>query len=179
MIHEMPTPEIQEQAEHLFWNKLGGVTTNAATSVDESMENVRANVGRGHPWFHDICLVKDEDRIPGRRIALVGGGPSLKDTVGELLDFTTLMICGSSHDWVQEYCPRVAKYCAVCDPDPVMANYLRKPCKDTTYLISSHANSSVYEALDGQNIVMWHCWPIGAADEEAKSFFSNSYASTG
>jgi uncharacterized Rossmann fold enzyme len=170
VVHEMPPPEIQEQAEHLFWNKLGGVTTTAATSTDESMDDVRANIGRGYPWFHDVCLIRDENKIPGRRIALVGGGPSLKNTVGELLDFTTVIVCGSAHDWMQEHSPRIPTYCAVCDPDPVMANYLRKPDKDTTYLISSHVNPVVYDALDGHNIIMWHCWPIGEGNEEAKDF---------
>jgi len=173
MIHDMPPTEIQDKAEHLFWNKLGGVVTSAATSVDESMENVRANVGRGHPWFHDVCLVKEPSQAPKNRIALVGGGPSLKDTIGELLDFTTVMVCGSSHDYVQEHSPRIPTYCAVCDPDPIMANYLRRPNPDTTYLLSSHCNPAVYEALAGHRIIMWHCWPIGAADEAAKQFLQD------
>jgi uncharacterized Rossmann fold enzyme len=170
MIHEMPSPEIQEKAEHMFWNKLGGVTTSAATSVDESMANVRANIRRGHPWFHKTCLIKDEDKISERRIALVGGGPSLKDTVYELMDFQTIMACGSVHDWLQTNSPRIPKFCAVCDPDPVMANYLRKPDTETKYLISSHANPLVYDALTGHDVTMWHCWPIGEGDEQAKDF---------
>lgn len=165
----MPTPEIIAEAEHLFWNKLGGITTTAATPTAESMTNVRANVERGHRWFHDVCLVKDADRLHSR-IALVGGGPSLKDTAYELIDFHDIMICGSSHDWVQEHSPRTPKYCAVCDPDPVMANYLRNPHKDTTYLIASQCNPNVFEALDGYNVIQWHCWPIGAAEEEEKQF---------
>jgi Protein of unknown function DUF115 len=171
-VHAMPTAEIVEQAEHLFWNKLGGVTTSAATPTDESMANVRANMGRGQPWFHDVCLVKDSDRIPDR-IALVGGGPSLKDSAFELIDFHTIMVCGSAHDWVQEHCSRVPKYCAVCDPDPVMANYLRNPNKETTYLIASQCNPEVFDALDGYNVIQWHCWPIGAADEDAKQYLQD------
>lgn len=166
----MPSPEIIEKAEHMFWNKLGGVTTSAATPVDESMDNVRANIGRGHPWFHNVCLVKDADRAPNRRIALVGGGPSLKETVGELIDFCTVIACGSSHDWLQEHCPRVPKYCVVCDPDPVTANYLRKPNKDTTYFVASQCHKSVFDALEGCDIIMWHCWPIGVADQSSKEF---------
>lgn len=174
VVHAMPPPEVIDQASHLFWNKLGGVTTTAATPTEESMENVRANVGRGHPWFHDACLVKDIDRIPERRIALVGGGPSLKDTVGELLDFTTVMICGSSHDWVMGNSPRIPEYCAICDPDPITANYLRKPNKGTTYLIASQCHASVFDALEGYDIIQWHCWPIGAADDAAKEFLERT-----
>ena len=134
------------------------------------MENVRANIDRPHPWFHDTLLVKEEDRIPGRRIALVGGGPSIKDTVHELMDFQTIIACGSAHDWLQANSPRIPTFCAVCDPDPVMANYLRAPDKDTKYLVSSHCNASVFEALRGHEIQMWHCWPIGAGDQEARDY---------
>jgi hypothetical protein len=172
MIHDMPSAEVIEKASHLFWNKLGGVTTTAAMPADESMANVRANVGRGHSWFHDQCLVKDIDRVSNRRIALVGGGPSLKNTVGELLDFTEVMVCGSAHDWMMEHSPRIPEFCAVCDPDPVMANYLRHPNKDTTYLIASQCNPAVFEALKGYNIIQWHCWPIGTASEEDKDFLN-------
>jgi uncharacterized Rossmann fold enzyme len=170
MQHDFPTPELQNQALPLTWNRLAGVTTQTATPSEESMDNVRLNVERKHPWFHEKFTVKEEDLKPGHRIALVGGGPSVKDTVGGLLDFTTVIACGSAHDWVQANSPRVPKFCAVCDPDPVMANYLRAPDHDTTYLISSHCNATVFDALEGHNIVMWHCWPIGAGDDDARNF---------
>ena len=108
--------------------------------------------------------------MPGKRIALVGGGPSIKDTVYELMDFQTIIACGSVHDWLQANSPRVPTYCAVCDPDPVMANYLRAPDHNTKYLISSHANKTVFDALEGYDVTMWHCWPIGIGDEEARDF---------
>ena len=169
MIHDMPTPE-QQKALPLMWNRLAGVTTSTATPSEESMDNVRSNIGRPLPWFHEKYPVKEEDRLPGKRIAIVGGGPSIKDTVYELMDFQTIIACGSVHDWLQANSPRVPTYCAVCDPDPVMSNYLRAPDHDTKYLISSHANKTVFDALDGYDVTMWHCWPIGAADQEAKDF---------
>lgn len=173
MVHDFPTPEEQEKgSERLFWNKLGGVTTAAATPPTESMENVRVNVGRSHPWFHNQCIVHDESAITETQMALVGGGPSLKDTVGELINFAVVVACGSSHDWLQEHSPRVPKYCIVCDPDPAAANYLRRPHKDTTYLIASQCHSAVFDALEGHKIIMWHSWPIGEADEAAKIFLN-------
>lgn len=170
MHHEFPTPELQEQALPLTWNRLAGITTQTATPTSEGMDNVRANIGRALPWFHADFPVKEEDRVPGRRIALVGGGPSIKDTVSELMDFTTVVACGSSHDWLQEHSPRAPNLCVVCDPDPVMANYLRRPNKDTRYLISSHCNPTVFEALTGHDIVMWHCWPIGGGGDEERDY---------
>lgn len=170
MIHDFPPSEVQEQALPLMWNRLAGITTQTATSTDEGMENVRANIFRPLPWFHERYSTDPEKRIPGKRIALVGGGPSIKDTVAELMDFGTVIACGSVHDWLQANSPRIPKFCAVCDPDPVMANYLRSPDKDTTYLVSSHCNATVFDALEGHDVVMWHCWPIGDGDQAARDF---------
>jgi uncharacterized Rossmann fold enzyme len=169
MEHAFPSAEVQEKALPLFWNRLAGITTQTATPSEESMDNVRLNVERSLPWFHQKYLMKD-GHVPGKRIALVGGGPSIKDTVYELMDFQTIIACGSVHDWLQANSPRVPTYCAVCDPDPVMSNYLRAPDHDTKYLISSHANATVFDALEGHDVTMWHCWPIGAGDQEARDF---------
>lgn len=174
MQHDFPTSELQELASPAVWNRLAGVSTQTATSVDESMDNVRINIERKLPWFHDFLKPKTESSpsLKEARIALVGGGPSIKATTFELIDFTTTIACGSSHDWLQEHSPRKPSYCVVCDPDPVMANYLRCPNHDTTYLVSSHCNPSVFDALVGHEIVMWHCWPIGSGNDEARLFLN-------
>lgn len=168
MEHDFPSPEVQKQAEHLFWNRLAGVTTQTATPSEESMENVRANIVRPTAWFHNNYPVKDEDRKPGSKIALIGGGPSIKDTVDELKDFDVTIACGSAHDWLQANMHRPPTYCAVCDPDPVMANYLRAPDTATTYLIASQCNASVFDALQGHTVWQWHSWPVGQGDIVAK-----------
>ena len=138
------------------------------------MDNVRANVLRKLPWFHEKYPVKDEDRVAGKLIALVGGGPSIHDTVHELMDFQTIIACGSSHDWLQAHSPRVPTYCVVCDPDPVMANYLRAPDHGTKYMVSSHCNASVFDALEGYDVTMWHCWPVGNGDQEVRDFLQEN-----
>lgn len=170
MIHGMPSPEEQAKMLPLTWNRLAGITTQTATPSEEAMDNVRINVERTLPWFHQHFPVKEEDRTPDKKIALVGGGPSIKETVSGLVEFDTVIACGSAHDWLQANSPVVPTFCVVCDPDPVMANYLRAPDHRTKYLLSSHCNPSVYEALKGFYIEMWHCWPIGAGDVAARDF---------
>jgi hypothetical protein len=86
------------------------------------------------------------------------------------MDFTTIIACGSSHDWLQQKSPRIPTYATFCDPDPVMANYIRNPNHKTKYLVSSHCNSAVFDALEGYDVTMWHCWPVGNGDQEAKEF---------
>jgi Protein of unknown function DUF115 len=177
MIIEMPTPEEQkimadqrETMPPLVWNRLGGVTTSAATSSKDSMANVLINTPRKGPWFHDNYPVPESGISPGKRIALVGGGPSIKDTVAELMDFHTIIACGSVHDWLQDHCPRIPTYAVVCDPDPVMANYVRKPNKATSYMIASQCDPLVFDALEGHDVTQWHCWPIGEGDDAAKEY---------
>ena len=62
-----------------------------------------------------------------RKYSVYGLGESgrpQEDTVGELLGFPNVMVCGPAHDWMQEHSPRIPEFCAVCDPDPVMANVI-------------------------------------------------------
>jgi hypothetical protein len=141
---------------------LGGVNTVAATPSETAHDNIRENLKRGLPRLHDLPEFK---KVKGfdAAFAIVGGGPSLKNHLDELKQFEGRMIaCGSVHDYLREqgFKPR---YAAVCDPDQVMANYLKKPCTETTYLLSSHCDKSVFTALDGCPIVLWHCAPIDEA----------------
>jgi hypothetical protein len=141
---------------------LGGVNTVAATPPSEAHENIRENLKRGLPRLHDLPEWK---KVKGKdaAFAIVGGGPSLKRTLDELRPFEGRMIvCGSAHDYLREqgFKPR---YAAVCDPDPIMANYLRRPCPETTYLLSTHCHATAFSALEGMPIVLWHCAPIEEA----------------
>ena len=167
MIHDLPTPAMQEKLFPLTWNKLAGITTNTATPSDEAMDNVRLNINRPYPWFHNNPTL---NKPKTGKIALIGGGPSIKDTINDIVDYDNTIVCGSAHDWTQKHLIKPPDYCAVCDPDPVMANYLRHPNKDTKYLISSHCNDTVFEALKGYDVIMWHCWPIGNADQAVADY---------
>lgn len=172
MDHDFPTPEIQEHAiDSLYWNRLAGVTTQTATPSEESMNNVRANIERPLSWFHQrFPIMEEKNRVSGKRIALVGGGPSIKDTVDELKDFDITIACGSAHDWLQANMHRPPTFCAVCDPDPVTSNYLRAPDQDTIYLVASQCNRTVFDALERYDVAMWHCWPVGIGDQDVREY---------
>lgn len=138
---------------------LGGVNTVAATPPETAHEHIRENLTRGLPRLHELPEFK-KVKGPDAAFAIVGGGPSLKRTLDELRPFEGRMIvCGSAHDFLREngFKPR---YAAVCDPDPVMANYLRRPCTETTYLLSTHCHKTTFDALEGMPLVLWHCAPI-------------------
>jgi len=137
---------------------MAGVNTVAATPADQSNKNIPVNLARGFPRLHQM---PEFQRVkgPNAPIALVGGGPSLKETIGELKDFRHVFACGSSHDYLVKS-GIIPEYCAACDPDPVMASYLKTPSTETKYLISSHCDDAVFKALEGMSIALWHCAPI-------------------
>ena len=136
--------------------RLAGINTAAATPAEDSLVNIRASVQRGLPSLEHMegfKVVKD----PTATVALVGGGPSIKQTVHELAGFPITVACGSVHDWLVEQGVKPT-FCTIADPDPVItASYLQRPCVDTTYLVATQCHASVFEALAGCRIVLWHC----------------------
>lgn len=145
-------------SENQSFTLLAGVNTVAATPASEAEKNIKMNLERGFPRLHqmpEFQRVKGED-IP---IAIVGGGPSLKRTIGELRGFRHIMSAGSVHDYLISE-GVIPEYAVVCDPDPVMANYLRRPSPETKYLLSSHCDDKVFTNLAGMAVAVWHCAPV-------------------
>ena len=131
--------------------KIEDFTTNMALSYDEVVANIRANEKRNLLQIYDL-----PDWREGMPIAIVGGGPSLKETLPELRKFKHVMVCGSAHDFVVEQ-GIIPRWCVVCDPDPVMANYLRRAHMHTKFLVASQCDAAVFEELKDRNVVLWHC----------------------
>jgi len=100
-----------------------------------------------------------------RPIALVGGGPSLKHTIGDLHKYKDTMVCGSAHDYVIEQ-GVIPKYCIVCDPDLFMVRYLQKAKWPITYLIASQCHEKVFEHLDCHSPYIWHAASGKEFDDE-------------
>lgn len=130
------------------------VNTTAAIDSGITLEMMKKNIKRNLPRLHQLPEFKKIKREP---IALVGGGPSLKDTKEELREFKNIIACGSAHDYVIEQ-GIVPTYATVCDPDAISANYLKYPHKDVNYLVSSGCDTAVYKALDGFKLTQWHCY---------------------
>jgi uncharacterized Rossmann fold enzyme len=126
------------------------IKVDMAMPLPRVIENIRVNSARGLPKIED--LAEWRECVP---IALVGGGPSLQDTIGELRQFTNVMTCGSAHDYAVEH-GVIPRWAVVSDPDPIMANYLRRPQPDTTYLVASTCDAAVFDAVAGHDVVLWH-----------------------
>lgn len=140
--------------------RIDGTNVTMATPYDQVVANIRAAEQRDLMQIHDL-----PDWREGMPIALVGGGPSLHETIGELRQYRSIMVCGSAHDHVLAS-GIVPRWCVVCDPDPVMANYLQRSHPDTTYLVASQCDSAVFEALYWRKVALWHCG--GASSDNAE-----------
>ena len=134
-------------------------------AVSISMAYPRETVA-GHVAHSMTLGFPEVSNIPDWReqapIAIVGGGPSLKDTIGDLRGFSNIMACGSVHDHLvgSGIAPR---WTVVCDPDPIVNDYLRlEPFPvphigKCIYLVASQCHPDTFKHLAGRRMAIWHC----------------------
>ena len=132
------------------------VTTTTAVSSTIIIDSIKANVKRPLKRFHEHREFKNI-KSKHQRIAIVGGGPSLKTTLQELRDFETILVAGSPHDYLISH-GIIPDFCAICDPDPISANYLKYPRNSVEYFIASGCDSKVFDTLKDKQVYMWHCY---------------------
>jgi hypothetical protein len=129
-------------------------TSSMAMEASTVEDNIKAAMTRNLPPFWGLPQVfKFKGQTP---IAIVGGGPTLAQTIDELRSFRHVMVCGSAHDHVvaQGIEP---EYCVLLDPDPITCNYIRTPVPTCTYLVASMCDASVFEQLKHYPVAVWHC----------------------
>jgi hypothetical protein len=131
------------------------IQTNTATSFDETLANVKINAKRNLPRLHglpEFHKVKGHDKL----IAIVGGGPSLKDNLDELRKFKTIIACGSVNDFLMGN-GITPTYATICDPDPLSINYFQKRDTEVKYLLASGCDAKIFDYFKDYQVVMWHC----------------------
>jgi hypothetical protein len=134
--------------------KLEPVCINPAYDVAEVRENVRISIKRGHPRLHQI--------------------PEFGKTK---LDLPIALAVGSSHDWLVSQGVKL-RYCIIVDAhSEVTASYIQNPSPETTYLVATHCAESVFKALDGFPVVMWHC--ISDSEKEFLNIIEPGYQGLG
>jgi hypothetical protein len=130
--------------------RLDGVTVVTAASTSVFVDNIAKSAVRDLPDIHDLPEWRE-----GLPVALVGGGPSLADNLGELKRYKNIMLCGSVHDYAVRSGVK-AKWAVCCDPDPIAAAYYQEPRDECVYLIASACDDAVHDALKGRRVVRWH-----------------------
>lgn len=148
------TPMTVRDSDLSSYQKVGGVSTVAATPSDVTFQNIKKNIKRNLPRFQKLPEFK---KLKGDlKIALVGGGPTVKGFVEQIKEYKTIFACGSSHDFLRNH-GIVPKYAGICDPDPVSVNYYKNPHPETTYLLASGCDEKIFEHLKDYPVAMWHC----------------------
>lgn len=86
-------------------------------------------------------------------VSIVGSGPSIAWTYTRLIG--DVIACNSAHDFLIEK-GVIPKYAMVWDANPVMDKIIKRPHKDVKYLIASRCHPSVFAALEGYDVTVWH-----------------------
>lgn len=107
-------------------------------------------------------------------IALIGGGPSLSGQINKVRHYRHIIIAGSAHDYFMENIYDLTStdskiYCIICDPDPIMCDYLCNWNKNVIYLIASQCDKAIFELFEKtKNKYIWHA--AGGDDYNKSSF---------
>lgn len=133
--------------------KLAQVDTLSATSSEDQLININKNLRLGLPMLNNLPQF---GKIKNKPIALVGGGPSLKNHLDDVRKFKTIIACGSVNDYLMSN-GIIPTYAANCDPDPVCAKYFTKTDSETIYLFAASSAPELIKAVEGKPLVLWHC----------------------
>src|SRR5262249_29701353 len=98
--------------------RIDGTNVTMAVPIERIAANIAAANARALRHVHD--LPEWREHAP---IAIVGGGPSLAETIKDCRRYKNIMACGSVYDWLiwKGVYPR---WSVLCDPDPIMAKYI-------------------------------------------------------
>lgn len=91
--------------------------------------------------------------------AIIGGGPSINDCVSQIRDLKRrgvhIVSVNKSHDWLLDN--NIVPWAHILlDPKEWVADYVKRPRNDVRYFISSQCHDSVFEALKGYPVFLWH-----------------------
>lgn len=129
--------------------KISGV--DISTAVPE--EKIRQNIVDARTYCVKPISLLDDWR-EGRSIAVIGGGPSLSSYLKEIKGYVNAIACGSVHDYLIKN--RVyPSHTLICDPDPIMGDYLRE-YSNSKYLIASQCDKSVFQLLSNRDCYIWN-----------------------
>ena len=134
--------------------KIDSCSVATAIATEDILKNIVMSkniaVARNLRQIHELQEWREQAPI-----AIVGGGPSLKDTLEELKRYKNIIACGSVHDFLIEN-GVIPNWCVLCDPDEIVANYLRRARHPVKYLVSSQCHEKVWEVLSEHSPIIWH-----------------------
>ena len=122
------------------------------TEPDVLLGNVQRSVKRSLPWF-------DFDESHQGSVCLVGGGPSLVDTIDQLKarhqNGAKVWAMNGSYDHLQSQ-GIVPDVMVMLDARPENVRFVQNPQQSTTFYITSQCDDAVFDALEGYKVVLVH-----------------------
>lgn len=125
----------------------------AALNNDPSvmLAQMRENMARDLPWL--------SPRKPHKgQMLLVGGGPSLKESLGKLRFHQSrggdIYALNGTHDWLIER-GIIPNYHVMLDSRKDNVCFVQKPHKRVKYLLGAQCHPDVFEALKGFDVTLW------------------------
>lgn len=116
------------------------------TSDEQVLANIRSAVRRQHPQIKPQSLQND-------RVCLVGSGPSLAQTEGELVrliqEGAKLVTCNGAYHWCLE---RNLKPSAqvIIDARPENVRFVQPEVPNCIYLLASQCHPAIWDAVEGR-----------------------------
>jgi hypothetical protein len=119
---------------------------------DALWANIAANAKRDLPWFTGF-------RERGEPVAIVCGGPSMKDSLADIRAQrrrgAKIVTVNNAMRFLMEHgiTPDVH---VMLDARPANAAFVQNAPQGVKYLIASQCHPSVFDALEGRDVVLWH-----------------------
>lgn len=121
------------------------------TPAEVMVAQAAANLRRDLPMF----IEQEEHK---HRVCIVGGAPSLKDTLPALRFAiergAVVLALNGTHDFLisRGIMPDLH---VMVDARPENIEFVRKPQKQTTYMMAAQCHPSIFDALAEQQMIMW------------------------
>lgn len=163
--HGKPRPhEVSGGWVPLIWRKGGAkeIIYNkdfANTCLAQLKSNMAENCKKDVPWFVP-------ERKKNKSLVIVGGSPSLKNSIGKLRDKIQLgahvMSVNGTLRYLQSMGIKPDYHCQF-DARPENNEFLENAPTGVRYFIGSMSHPTAFDKLQGKDVVMWH----GGFDMEA------------
>lgn len=151
------------------------VTIETHTIIEGSKlaDNIRINLARDVPRFYGregFCQVRSEP------LAIVSGGPSLRGQLEKLRGFDKILVCGSTHDYLVR-AGIIPTYAVVADGGVDDKLNLSLASEETTFLLASQCDPSLFDHLEDHHVEMWHYRGQSCKDQQEENDLLNGETS--
>lgn len=124
------------------------------------LDQFMASLERNDYYAGHVILNK-----PHKGIAVtVAYGPSLIDTWKQVKGKGDIFACNGAFDFLVER-GIVPRYHVICDGHECTTSFVQNARDDVVYLIASQCHPSLFEALKGRKVALWHSYAGGKEAE--------------